>query len=115
MDNVTGPQRLSADARFSTKMKMYGVPYKITSVITDFEDGRVVEWQHPLGHRWRWELKPLSADTTLVTETFDYSRLGAAKANGLKWFGALSQNIKGIESTLTQLQSRFAAAETPGS
>ncbi len=110
MANVTGPQRLSADAKFSTKMKQYGFPYKITSVVTDFDDGKVVEWQHPLGHRWRWELKALSDDTTLVTETFDFSRLGGAKAGGLKWFGSLKQNVKGIEASLTQLQAKYAPA-----
>jgi hypothetical protein len=109
-DNVSGPERLTKDAKFSTKMKQYGFPYKITSVVTDFEDDTVVEWQHPLGHRWRWEVKPLTGDTTLVTETFDFTRLSGAKAGGLKWFGSLKQNASGIESTLTKLQAKFAAS-----
>src|SRR5579859_3870593 len=92
VSTIDGPERLSADAKFSVRMKQYGVPYRITSKVTDFADGRVVEWQHPLGHRWRWELTPLSDQATLVTETFDYSQLGAAKANGLKWFGSLKHN-----------------------
>ncbi len=71
---ITGPDRLAADAKFSVQMKQYGFPYKITSKVIDFADGTVVEWQHPLGHSWRWELKPLTDNTTLVTETFDYSR-----------------------------------------
>jgi hypothetical protein len=25
-------------------MRQYGVPYRITSQVTDFTDGRVVEW-----------------------------------------------------------------------
>lgn len=109
-DNVSGPERLSDGAKFTTNMKLYGIPYKITSVVTDFEDDAVVEWQHPLGHRWRWEVRPLSDDTTAVTETFDYSRLSGVKAGGLKWFGSLKQNASGIESTLTKLQARFAAS-----
>ncbi len=107
---MSGPERLAKDAKFSTKMKQYGFPYKITSVVTDFEADQVVEWQHPLGHRWRWEVRPLSDDATLVTETFDFSRLSGAKAGGLKWFGSLKQNASGIEATLTKLQSRFAAS-----
>jgi len=67
----------------------------------------VVEWRHPLGHRWRWELTPLTERTTLVTETFDYSHVGAAKASGLKLFGSLKQNAAGIEATLRQLQARY--------
>jgi len=63
-DTVSGPARLSAGARFSVKMTWYGVPYRITSRVTGFTEDRVVEWQHPLGHRWRWELAPLEEDRT---------------------------------------------------
>jgi len=105
---IDGPQRLSAGAKFSVRMKQYGVPYRITSTVTEFTEGRVVEWQHPLGHRWRWELTPLSDQATLVTETFDYSQLGAAKVNGLKWFGSLNHNVAAIEGTLRQLQAKYS-------
>lgn len=108
LETIDGPERLSSGAKFSVRMKQYGVPYRITSHVTEFADGRVLEWQHPLGHRWRWELTPLSDRATLVTETFDYSQIGAAKANGLKWFGSLKQNAAGIEATLRQLQAKYA-------
>ncbi len=107
---VSGPQRLSQGARFSVNMKQYGAPYRITSVVTDFADGQVVEWQHPLGHRWRWELTPLSDDVTRVTETFDFSRLGGVKAGGLKLSGSLKKNAAGIEATLRQLQAKYPAS-----
>jgi uncharacterized protein YndB with AHSA1/START domain len=107
LDTVTGPQRLTAGARFSVKMKQRGVPYRITSRVTDFDEGRVVEWQHPMGHRWRWELTPLSDDTTRVTETFDYSQIGSARAIALELFGMRRQNTAGIEATLRQLQARY--------
>ena len=110
LNTVAGPQRLSQDARFSVKMKQYGVPYQITSQVTEFAEGRVLEWRHPLGHRWRWELTPLSEHSTLVTETFDYSELGAAKAAGLKLFGSLKHNAAGIAATLRQLQARYPDA-----
>ena len=60
-------------------MTWYGLPYRITSRVTEFTEERVVEWQHPLGHRWRWELTPLGEDRTQVTETFDYSRVGSLR------------------------------------
>jgi hypothetical protein len=110
LEAIEGQERLTSGARFSVRMKQYGVPYRITSKVTDFTEGRVVEWQHPLGHRWRWELTPLSERATLVTETFDYSQLGAAKASGLKWFGSLRHNAAGIEATLRQLQAKYPAA-----
>ncbi len=105
---VAGPDRLSQGARFSVNMKQYGVPYKITSEVTEFAEGRALEWRHPLGHRWRWELTPLAGDSTLVTETFDYSQLGAAKVAGLKLFGTLQKNVAGIEATLRELQARYS-------
>jgi hypothetical protein len=107
---VTGPRRLSADAEFSVRMKQYGAPYKITSRVTDFADGRVVEWQHPLGHRWRWEFAPVSADVTTVTETFDYSRLSGLKAKGLELTGTPKKNAAGIEATLRNLQAQYPGA-----
>jgi hypothetical protein len=108
LDAIDGPARLSSGATFSVRMKQHGFPYRITSHVTEFADDRVLEWQHPLGHRWRWELTPLSDRATLVTETFDYSQIGSAKANGLKWFGSLKQNAAGIEATLRQLQAKYA-------
>jgi hypothetical protein len=108
LNTVAGPDRLSQGARFSVQMKQYGMPYKITSEVTEFADGQVVEWRHPLGHRWRWEFAPLPDDSTQVTETFDYSRLGRAKAAGLKLSGMLQKNAAGIEATLRQLQARYA-------
>ena len=92
-------------------MKQYGTPYKITSRVTEFVDGQVLEWQHPLGHRWRWEFTPpVSADVTTVTETFDYSQIGTLKAKGLELSVTPKKNAAGIEATLSQLQARYPGA-----
>ena len=104
---VGGPRRLAQDARFLVKMKQYGVPYRITSRVTDFDDGHVVEWRHPLGHRWRWELTPSSADSTRVTETFDYSQVGSLHARALELLRYPQRNAAGIEATLRKLQARY--------
>lgn len=111
LDTVTGPRRLARDARFSVKMRQHGVPYRITSRVTDFDDGRVVEWRHPMGHRWRWEFTPLSADLTRVTETFDYSQVDSVRAKGLEFFGYPQRNGAGIEATLRQLQARYSGSQ----
>jgi hypothetical protein len=102
---VTGPQRLSADATFSVRMKQYGAPYKITSRVTDFADGHVVEWQHPMGHRWRWEFAEIAPGVTEITETFDYTTAKAPRA--LEILGQPAKNAAGITKTLQALVTRF--------
>jgi uncharacterized protein YndB with AHSA1/START domain len=103
---VTGPDRLSEGAKFSVGMKQYGVPYKITSKVTAFEDGRLIEWQHPLGHKWRWELTEVEPGTTEVTETFDYTTAKGGKA--LELFKQPDKTGVGITRTLEALAQRFA-------
>jgi hypothetical protein len=103
---VTGPDRLSQGAKFSVGMKQYGFPYKITSTVTAFEDGRLIEWQHPLGHRWRWEFAETEPGTTQVTETFDYTTARAGKL--LELFRQPTKNGVGITKTLEALAARFA-------
>jgi hypothetical protein len=103
--NVTGPHAVQLGDSFTVGMKMFGVPYRITSKVTALEDGRLIEWQHPAGQRWRWEFLPLSETSTQVTETFDYRDSKAAKVLDLVKFPA--KNANGIEATLKGLQSRF--------
>ena len=103
---VTGPARLSLNSAFTTHMKQFGFPYKITSRVTRFEEGKVIEWRHPLGHRWRYEFAP-EGDGTRVTETFDYSDVGALKAAAFQTTGVVSRNAEGITATLQRLQKRF--------
>ncbi|SOD70909.1 YD repeat-containing protein [Jatrophihabitans sp. GAS493] len=107
-DTVSGPSRLAKGEKFSVKMKMYGLGYRITSRVTDFDEGRVVEWRHPLGHRWRWEFTPLSPEQTLVTETFDYGAAGSSRTKVYELLGFPKQNAAGIESTLRGLQTRYS-------
>ena len=90
-------------------MKMYGVPYRITSTVTAIEPDDLVEWRHPVGHRWRWEFVALSPTVTRVTETFDYRDTGPVK-DRLKYYerlGFAKSNAKGIEATLTRLCDRY--------
>ena len=86
-------------------MKQYGFPYKITSTVTAFQENRLIEWQHPLGHRWRWEFDETAPGTTQITETFDYTRAKAPKL--LEIFGQPTANAAGITKTLQALGKRF--------
>lgn len=108
--NIKVPAKLVVGSKFSTKMKLFGLPYRITSRVTALKPNELVEWSHPLGHRWRWEFESLSPTLTRVTETFDYHAAGAIK-NGLKFYemtGFAKSNAAGIEATLAKLSDQYA-------
>ncbi|ATA27296.1 hypothetical protein MLM_0228 [Mycobacterium lepraemurium] len=108
-DNISVPAKLVEGSKFSTHMRMFGLPYRITSTITELKPNEVVEWRHPLGHRWRWEFESLSPTRTRVTETFDYRDAGALK-NRLKYYeriGFAKANASGVEVTLAKLRDRY--------
>ena len=112
VDNISAPADVAVGSKFSTKMKMFGVPYRITSRVTALKPNELVEWRHPVGHRWRWEFETLSPTLTRVTETFDYRNAGAIK-NRLKYYelmGFRKANATGIESTLAKLRDRYAGS-----
>jgi Polyketide cyclase / dehydrase and lipid transport len=103
---VKGPHDPKPGDRFTVGMTMFGVPYSITSTVTEFEPDRLMEWQHPAGHRWRWELVELEPGLTQVTETFDYSTSRTRVLLDLVRFPA--KNANGITATLKALATRFA-------
>lgn len=105
---VKGPDRLRVGAKFGVGMTMqpFGIPYAITSTCTAFEENRLVEWQHPMGHKWRWAFSAAGPGATTVTETFDYS---TAKVPALiRLTGFDKKNEVGITKTLEALVERFA-------
>lgn len=108
--NIRAPQRLAAGARFTTKMTMFGVPYRITSTVTAMKPDELIEWRHPVGHHWRWEFAAITPTITRVTETFDFRDTGLLK-DRLKYYqrtGFAKRNAAGIEATLTKLRDRYA-------
>ncbi|MCW2687609.1 MAG: hypothetical protein JWR37_2499 [Mycobacterium sp.] len=109
--NIRAPHRLVPGARFSTKMRMYGLPYRITSTVTAMKPDELIEWRHPFGHHWRWEFAAVTPTVTRVTETFDYRDTGVK--DRLKYYqrtGFAKQNAAGIESTLSKLRDRYSKA-----
>lgn len=106
-DGVEGPGHLAAGDTFTVAMKMFGISYKIKSQVIAFEQDRLIEWRHPAGHTWRWELEPISATCTRVTEIWNYEDSKSTLA--LKLIGQDKRNTKGIEATLAKLQSGFTA------
>jgi len=67
---ISGPKKLYLGAKFGMRM-LYGIPYAIRNQVIEFEDQRVIAWRHILRNIWRYELTPLSADSTLVVESWD--------------------------------------------
>jgi hypothetical protein len=108
-ENIASPPKLAAGGRFSTRMRMFGLPYRITSTVTALEPGALIEWRHPFGHCWRWEFREISPTLTRVTETFDFHDTGAVK-DALNYYtltGFAKSNAKGIEATLAKLRDRY--------
>jgi uncharacterized protein YndB with AHSA1/START domain len=108
-DTIDGPDHLVPGARFSTKMRVFGLPYHLTSTVVAVEPDALVEWSHPAGHHWRWEFAAVSPTLTQVTETFDFRDTGPLK-NRLHFYqrtGLVKRNTAGIEATLTKLRDRF--------
>lgn len=107
-----GPERLTQGAQFGANMKMFGMPYRITNTVVEFDADRRIAWRHFGGHRWRYELAPLGDSQTRVTESFDYSRYSGLRAKGIEAAKFPARNRQGITDTLVKLK---AAAETDAS
>ena len=106
---VDGPDRLEKGAEFHVSMKLFGLPYKITNHVVEFEPDRRIAWRHFGGHRWRYELSRTADGGTEVVETFDYSRYPAFGKAVIEVLAFPRRNQRGIEGTLQRLK---AAAET---
>ncbi len=100
-----GPERLSEGAKFGARMKMFGMPYKITNRVVEFEEDARIAWRHFGGHRWRYLLEPLGESQTTVTEQFDYSHHPALGARAIEAAKFPARNRQGITATLTTLKA----------
>ena len=104
-------ERLTKGAKFGMDMRV-GVPYRIENTVVEFEEDRLLAWQHFGGHRWRYLLEPADGGTK-VTETFDWSTSRAP------WFIELmrypAKNAKSMEKTLERLAAHVEKLTTPTS
>ena len=66
----TGPERLSMGSTFTMSMRLFGVPYRVTNRVAEFEPNQLIAWRHFEPQHWRYELKPV-ADGTEKTASFD--------------------------------------------
>jgi len=100
-DQAKGPEQITQGDTFTVRMKIWGLPYAITSTAIEVLPDRVVEWQHPGGHRWRYDFEELGPTQTRVIETFDYRESKMARLYELMRYPA--RNARSIERTLERL------------
>jgi len=67
---IKAPTRLTLGAKFSMNMKI-GVRYRITNRVIEFEEGKVIAWRHLGRWVWRYEIKEITPNQTVVVESFD--------------------------------------------
>ncbi len=100
-----GPDVLGAGERFGMRMKQFGVPYRITSRVSEFEPERRIAWAHMVGHTWRWELETLGDSEAKVTETFDLSTAKFPPA--LRLMGYPRGHVANVARSVANLRARF--------
>ena len=100
------PPRLSKGARFGMQMQL-GVPYRITNVVVEFEEGQRIAWRHFAGHRWRYLLTTVP-EGTLVCEQWDPTPVPYfVRIYGL--LGFPERNREGMRATLERLDRLVTA------
>ena len=95
------PDKLVLGSKFGMDMKM-GVPYKTQNTVVEYEENRLIAWQHFGKHRWRYELEPADGGTR-VTETFEWSTAFFPK--GIELMGYPKKHIPNMEKTLERLDA----------
>jgi len=103
------PRRLSQGATFGIAMRL-GVPYPITNRVVEFEEGRLLAWEHIGRARWRYRFEPVEGGTR-VTESWDATPSPRVLAIAYGLLGFPARNRAGIERTLERLD---AEATKPG-
>jgi hypothetical protein len=99
---------LTMGSKFGMRMKLKLLPYRVTNTVVEYEENRLIAWQHLGKHRWRYELEPIE-EGTLVTETFDWSTSPAPKA--IEAAGYPKRHLGNIERTLERLAQAVENSE----
>lgn len=95
---ITGPDQLKLGDTFYMHMSI-GIPYVMRNKVVEYKLNEVIGWR-PLAHNtWRYELKPISANSTLVTQWMD-----GRKAPKLLMKREIRWAAKAIAKTLVNLK-----------
>ena len=60
---IKGSNKLVLGSKFGMRMKL-GVPYVIKNEVIQWQENRIIAWQHLLHNVWKYELKEVDASTT---------------------------------------------------
>ena len=101
---ISGPERLFLGATFSMAMKIK-VPYRIKNTVVAFEENKKISWCHLMKWTWTYELQDLGNGSTLVTESFDATKIPAFARWWLKKTGAMAHNPKWMAKSLVSLKT----------
>ena len=101
---ISGPERLYLGATFGMAMKIK-VPYRIKNTVVEFEENKKITWCHLMKWTWCYELQAISATQTIVTESFDASKIPAFSKWWLKRTGAMAHNPKFMAKYLVALKA----------
>jgi uncharacterized protein YndB with AHSA1/START domain len=100
------PPRLAPGTEFDVAMRI-GLPYRITNRVKEFEEGRLLAWDHLGRARWRYRFDPVDGGTR-VTESWDFSDSPWWLALGLRLVGFPARNRRGMQRTLERLEAEVA-------
>lgn len=104
-DSVKGavgePQPLTLGTKFGMNMRI-GLPYRISNEVVEYDQDRLIAWQHFGKHRWRYELEPVDGGTK-VTETFDWST--ARSPRFIELMGYPKKHPANMDKTLERLDA----------
>jgi hypothetical protein len=103
VDFIKAPEKLKLGSKFSMHVRM-GVKYPIVNEVIQFEENKVIAWQHFAKHIWKYELTDNGDETTTVTETWDWSRCPYVERKGLELAGFPKRNLENIKKTLENLK-----------
>lgn len=101
---ISGPERLYLGARFGMAMKIK-VPYRIKNTVIAFEENKKITWCHLMKWRWSYELEAVTANQTVVTESFDASEIPSFAKWWLKKTGAMDHNPRWMAKSLVKLKT----------
>jgi hypothetical protein len=101
---ISGPDRLFLGATFGMAMKIK-VPYRIKNTVVEFEENKKITWCHLMKWTWCYELEAVGPHQTIVTESFDASKIPGFSKWWLKRTGAMAHNPKFMAKSLVTLKA----------